>query len=150
MSEALFRARLSPRRLAATVTGARADRLLAALRAVLNDAIAAGGSTLRDYARADGELGYFQHVFAVYDREGLACPGCTCGAPPPPAGRPDGPPEDASDDPGAARLSASARAGLNAARQARTAVRGDAGPVRGIRRIVQSGRSTFYCPRRQR
>ena len=49
-----------------------------AIRKVLTDAIAAGGSTLRDYVQATGELGYFQHSFAVYDREGKACPGCTC------------------------------------------------------------------------
>ncbi len=143
VSEALFRARLSPRRLAATVAAGRAGRLLDAIRAVLDDAIAAGGSTLRDYARADGELGYFQHTFAVYDREGLACPGCTCGAP---AGPADHAPAEGDARPA---LSAAARAGLNAARAARKAdAAGSAG--RGIRRLVQSGRSTFYCPRRQR
>ena len=98
--ESLFRAGLSPRRLAATVQGARADRLAQAIRAVLEDAIAAGGSSLRDHVTATGELGYFQHRFEVYDKEGLPCPGCTC-AP-------------------------------------------------GVRRIVQSGRSTFYCAVRQR
>lgn len=77
--EALFRARLSPEREAATVGGsgraarARAEDLVAAVRSVLADAIAAGGSTLRDYARTDGELGYFQHAFDVYDREGEPC-----------------------------------------------------------------------------
>ncbi len=78
--EALWRARLSPDRTSgtlATKTGkatARADRLAAAIRAVLGDAIAAGGSSLRDHIRATGELGDFQHSFAVYDREGEPCP----------------------------------------------------------------------------
>ena len=101
--EALFHAGLSPRRMACTVVGRRADRLAAAIKQVLTDAIAAGGSSLRDYVQADGELGYFQHAWAVYGREGLACPGCRCGL----------------DD-------------------------------GGIRRLTQSGRSTFYCPTRQR
>ncbi len=98
--EALFRARLAPRRLAATVIGARAARLAAAIRAVLGEAIAAGGSSLRDYVQANGELGYFQHRWAVYGREGEPCPGCSC--------------------------------------------------AEGVRRIVQSGRSTFFCAKRQR
>ena len=76
--EALFRARLSPRRRAASVAGRRAERLAAAIRGVLVEAIDAGGSSLRDYVRTDGELGYFQHRFAVYDREGDGCPGCAC------------------------------------------------------------------------
>ncbi len=76
--EALFRAGLSPRRQAYTVRGLRAERLCAAIREVLTSAIAAGGSSLRDYVRADGELGYFQHHWAVYGREGQACPGCAC------------------------------------------------------------------------
>ncbi len=82
--EALFRARLSPRRLAATLalkTGApseRAERLAAAIRDVLNQAIEAGGSSLRDHRQTTGELGYFQHSFRVYDREGDKCrtPAC--------------------------------------------------------------------------
>lgn len=102
--EALFRAGISPRRQAASVAGRRAERLAAAIREVLRDAIDAGGSSLRDYVQASGELGYFQHSFAVYGREGEACPGCDCGPP----------------------------------------------PGSGIRRIVQAGRSTFYCPRKQR
>lgn len=102
--EALFFAGLSPRRKAYTVQGARAERLAWAVRAVLRRAIEAGGSSLRDYVRADGELGYFQHHWAVYDREGEACPECVC-------------------DPGAGG---------------------------GIRRCVQSARSTFFCPTRQR
>jgi formamidopyrimidine-DNA glycosylase len=76
--EALYRAQVSPRRLAATVVGARAARLAAAIRDVLCEAIEAGGSSLRDYVQANGELGYFQHRWAVYGREGEPCPGCTC------------------------------------------------------------------------
>jgi formamidopyrimidine-DNA glycosylase len=76
--EALWRAEISPRRLAASVAGVRADRIAAAVKAVLLDAIAAGGSTLRDFARADGAPGYFQHTFDVYGRTGEPCrrPGC--------------------------------------------------------------------------
>jgi formamidopyrimidine-DNA glycosylase len=98
--EALWRAFLSPRRLARSVGPARALRLHDAIRAVLADAIAAGGASLRDYRQADGELGYFQHAFAVYDRAGAPCPrpGCTG----------------------------------------------------TVRRIVQTGRSTFHCPTCQR
>jgi formamidopyrimidine-DNA glycosylase len=103
-SESLFRAGISPRRLARTVQGERAERLASAIKAVLTEAIAAGGSSLRDFVRTNGELGYFQHRWAVYEREGQACPGCVCAAP----------------------------------------------KTGGIRRIVQSGRSTFYCPKRQR
>jgi formamidopyrimidine-DNA glycosylase len=98
--EALFRARISPKRLANTVTGDRTKKLVPAIKTVLRAAIEAGGSSLRDYARADGELGYFQHHFAVYDREGAPCPGRDC------KGK--------------------------------------------IKRIVQSGRSTFFCPSCQR
>ena len=76
--EALYRAGVSPRRLAATVTRVRAARLAAAIREVLSEAIEAGGSSLRDYVQANGELGYFQHRWAVYGREGEPCPGCTC------------------------------------------------------------------------
>jgi formamidopyrimidine-DNA glycosylase len=98
--EALYRAGLSPRRLAASIGRRRADRLATAIKAVLAEAIAAGGSSVRDYVQADGELGYFQHHWAVYGREGEPCPGCNC--------------------------------------------------AEGVRRIVQSGRSTFYCANRQR
>ena len=76
--EALYRAGISPRRLAATVAGARAERMALAVREVLAEAIEAGGSSLRDYVQANGELGYFQHRWAVYGREGEPCPGCTC------------------------------------------------------------------------
>ena len=98
--EALYRARLSPKRLAATIAdrkggpNERAVALVDAIKAVLNDAIKAGGSSLRDHRQADGSLGYFQHNFSVYDREGEKCPGCK---------------------------------GV-------------------VKRIVQNGRSTFYCP----
>ncbi len=98
--EALYRARLSPRRLAGSVGRRRAERLVAAIRAVLAEAIDAGGSSLRDYVQADGELGYFQHRWAVYGHEGEPCPGCDC--------------------------------------------------AEGVRRIVQAGRSTFFCAKRQR
>ncbi|MEM6904063.1 MAG: bifunctional DNA-formamidopyrimidine glycosylase/DNA-(apurinic or apyrimidinic site) lyase, partial [Pseudomonadota bacterium] len=74
--EALHMARISPRRLADSVAGSRAERLVPAIRAVLTDAIEAGGSTLRDYVQATGELGYFQKQFSVYDREGEPCRQC--------------------------------------------------------------------------
>ena len=102
--EALFLAGLSPKRLARTVSARQAEALAGAIKDVLNKAIAAGGSSLRDYVQPSGELGYFQHQWAVYGREGEGCPGCDC----------------------------------------------DAGETGGIRRIVQSNRSTFYCPHRQR
>lgn len=100
--EALHRAHLSPKRKASTIASrkgepnGRAIALVDAIRAVLSDAITAGGSSLRDHKQTSGELGYFQHSFRVYDREGAPCP-----------------------------------------------TRGCTGTVR---RIVQSGRSTFYCP----
>ncbi len=77
--EALFRAHLSPRRLAATLatkkggTTDHARRLVEAIHDVLNQAIKAGGSSLRDHRQTTGELGYFQHSFQVYDREGEKC-----------------------------------------------------------------------------
>jgi formamidopyrimidine-DNA glycosylase len=98
--EALFRAGISPRRVAASIGRRRADRLVAGVRSVLTEAIEAGGSSLRDYVQADGELGYFQHHWAVYGHEGEPCPGCDCGG--------------------------------------------------VVRRITQAGRSTFFCPKRQR
>ena len=76
VSEALFRAGISPRRLAHTVVGARAARLVPAIKETLRDAIAAGGSSLRDYVQPDGELGYFQHAWRVYGREGEPCKRC--------------------------------------------------------------------------
>ena len=101
--EALFRAAISPRRSAHTVAGMRAGRLVPAIKATLEEAIAAGGSSLRDYVQPSGELGYFQHAWKVYGREGEPCERCP------------GPPACA-----------------------------------GIGRIVQSGRSTFFCARTQR
>ncbi len=74
--EALFRTGISPLRLARDVTGAEAERLVGQIREVLIEAIAAGGSSLRDYRQADGELGYFQHAFAVYGRAGAPCVVC--------------------------------------------------------------------------
>src|SRR5215211_5282866 len=100
--EALHRARLSPKRRASTIatrTGApneRASRLVAGIRNVLNDASKAGGSSLRDHRRTDGEIGLFQHNFRVYDRAGKPCPTPGCNG--------------------------------------------------TIKRIVQTGRSTFFCP----
>ncbi len=100
VSEALYRAHLSPKRRASTIgdrTGKPNERavvLVDAIKAVLHDAIKAGGSSLRDHRQADGSLGNFQHSFRVYDREGERCPN-------------------------------------------------DKGK---IKRIVQAGRSTFYCP----
>jgi formamidopyrimidine-DNA glycosylase len=82
--EALFRARISPLRPASILADAKgkptaaARKLAPAIRAVLEEAVAAGGSTLRDHRQPDGELGYFQHSFAVYDREGAACPHKGC------------------------------------------------------------------------
>jgi formamidopyrimidine-DNA glycosylase len=96
--EALFRSGISPKRLAGSIKKERIPPLITAIKKVLKDAIAAGGSTLRDHAQATGDPGGFQHHFLVYDRESkpckLGCPGT-------------------------------------------------------VKRIVQSGRSTFYCPRCQ-
>lgn len=101
--EALFRAGVSPARAAADVGRAGVGRLVREIKATLTEAIAAGGSSLRDYVQPDGELGYFQHAWKVYGREGEACVQCA------------GPPG-----------------------------------CMGIVRTVQSGRSTFWCPRQQR
>ncbi|MDR3518619.1 MAG: bifunctional DNA-formamidopyrimidine glycosylase/DNA-(apurinic or apyrimidinic site) lyase [Azospirillaceae bacterium] len=78
VSEALFRSGISPLRLAASLDAAEAERLVTAIRTVLTEAIAAGGSSLRDYVQSSGEAGYFQHQFAVYGRAGQPCPGCCC------------------------------------------------------------------------
>ena len=102
--EALFRSGISPRRKAATIQGGRAVKLTREIRAVLTEAIAAGGSTIQSHAQPSGELGYFQHGFKVYGREGETCPGCNC----------------------------------------------DVSKTGGIGRLIQSGRSTYYCPRKQR
>lgn len=95
--EALYRARIHPTRAAGSVSLERLKKLVVAIREVLDEAIEAGGSTLRDFASPEGELGYFSKTFAVYDREGKPC---SCGG--------------------------------------------------TVKRIVQGGRSTFYCPKCQR
>jgi formamidopyrimidine-DNA glycosylase len=95
--EALYRAGIHPRRAGGSISLERLKRLVIAIHEVLEEAIAAGGSTLRDFASPDGELGYFSKSFSVYDREGQPC---RCGG--------------------------------------------------TVRRIVQGGRSTFYCPACQR
>ena len=83
--EALYRSHLSPRRLAATLATKKgeptdhAKRLVGAIHTVLNQAIKAGGSSLRDHRQTSGELGYFQHSFQVYDREGEKCQTAGCG-----------------------------------------------------------------------
>ena len=76
--EALHRARISPFKPAGRISLPRLEKLVADIRAVLAEAIAAGGSTLRDFAQTDGALGYFQHRFRVYDREGAPCPNEGC------------------------------------------------------------------------
>ncbi len=98
--EALFRAGISPRRKARQISARRMAALVPIIREVLQDAIDAGGSSLRDFKQADGELGYFQHSFDVYGREGQPCRRDGCGG--------------------------------------------------TVRRIVQSGRSSFYCGKCQR
>jgi formamidopyrimidine-DNA glycosylase len=98
--EALHRAGIAPWRKAGRIAARRVASLVPVIRAVLDEAIAAGGSSLRDYRQADGDLGYFQHAFRVYGREGAPCTTPGCGG--------------------------------------------------TIRRIVQSGRSTWYCPACQR
>jgi formamidopyrimidine-DNA glycosylase len=99
VAEALFRSHISPKRLAGSLKAANIALLVPAIKKVLQDAIKAGGSSLRDHARPDGELGMFQHHFLVYGREGEPCK---------------------NDDAGV------------------------------IKRIVQAGRSTFYCPKCQK
>jgi len=98
--EALYRARIAPTRRADRIALHRLASLVPIIRDVLTEAIAAGGSSLKDYRQADGELGYFQHSFDVYGREAEPCRTPDCGTP--------------------------------------------------IRRVVQSGRSSFYCPQCQR
>ena len=98
--EVLFRAGIHPKRKAGQLTAAQVAQLVLLIRDVLSEAIAAGGSSLRDYRQADGELGYFQHGFQVYDREDDTCVNPHC--------------------------------------------------EKEIIRIVQSGRSSFFCPQCQR
>ena len=102
--EALFRSGIKPTKRAGLIKGKQSEELVRAIRSVLNKAIKAGGSTLKDYRHVDGELGYFQHQFAVYDCEKEACARCDC----------------------------------------------DIKKTGGVKRIVQSGRSTFYCARKQK
>ncbi len=94
--EVLFQAGISPKKNASELCREEVEKMLPIIRQILNRAIEAGGSTLKDYARVDGELGYFQHEFRVYGREGEACPNQGCNS--------------------------------------------------KIRRMIQSNRSTFYCP----
>ena len=75
--EALYRSGISPKRKAATVPGARAERLAPAINTVIAAAIEAGGSSISDFANTDGSLGYFQHSFDVYGREGEPCKKCS-------------------------------------------------------------------------
>jgi formamidopyrimidine-DNA glycosylase len=75
-SESLFRAKIHPARPAGKLTPSQADKLAAAIKAVLTEAVKAGGSSLRDYRHGNGQLGYFQHHFQVYDRKGQPCPVC--------------------------------------------------------------------------
>lgn len=78
--ESLYQARIHPARAAGRIAAPRIERLVPIIRDVLQQAIAAGGSSLRDFRQADGELGYFQHSFQVYDREGAHCPTPGCDA----------------------------------------------------------------------
>lgn len=98
--EVLYRAGIAPDRLAGELSETEAAALVPLIREVLEEAIAAGGSSLKDYRQADGELGYFQHAFRVYGREGQICATAGCGA--------------------------------------------------EVKRIVQAGRSSFYCPNCQK
>lgn len=98
--EALFRAQISPKRKAGRISAIRVAGLVPIIRDVIAEAIEAGGSSLKDFRQADGELGYFQHRFDVYGREGEPCHATNCNG--------------------------------------------------HITRIVQSGRSSFYCPQCQR
>lgn len=77
-AESLYHAGIHPERIANTLKQSEIENLITAIRNVLETAIAAGGSSLRDYVQADGELGYFQHQWAVYGKAGEKCPNCTC------------------------------------------------------------------------
>jgi formamidopyrimidine-DNA glycosylase len=79
VSESLYWAGIDPTRLALSIKPKEAEKLAAAIREVLTRAVAAGGSSLRDYVQTSGELGYFQHQWAVYGKEGEPCPDCSCG-----------------------------------------------------------------------
>lgn len=103
-SESLFAAGISPLRKAGSLTKEECSRLVEEIRAVLDKAIKAGGSTLRDYRKPDGTLGYFQNEHCVYNKTGQKCPGCIC----------------------------------------------EPSQTGGILKIVQGGRSTFYCATKQK
>ncbi|MGE3770082.1 MAG: bifunctional DNA-formamidopyrimidine glycosylase/DNA-(apurinic or apyrimidinic site) lyase [Bdellovibrionales bacterium] len=78
VSEALFHAGIRPTRPGGKITRTEIKKLVPAIKKVLNAALKAGGTSMRNYVQANGELGYFQDRFAVYDRENQPCPGCTC------------------------------------------------------------------------
>lgn len=103
-SESLYEAEISPLRYCTDITFAEIQKIIQAVRKTLTKAIAAGGSTLRDYRKPDGSMGYFQNQHCVYNKTGQKCPRCTC----------------------------------------------DTGKTGGIKRIIQSGRSTFYCDHLQK
>ncbi len=103
-SESLYEAKISPLRLCCDISEGEAEILIAAIQKTLNKAISAGGSTLRDYRRPDGSMGYFQHQHCVYNKTGKRCPDCSC----------------------------------------------NIEKTGGIKRIIQGGRSSFYCEQRQK
>jgi formamidopyrimidine-DNA glycosylase len=103
-SEALYDANISPLRESNSLSLDELERLILSVRKILEKAIKAGGSTLKDYRKPDGSMGYFQNSHCVYDKEGHRCPNCTC----------------------------------------------DIKKTKGIKRIVQGGRSTFYCETKQK
>lgn len=103
-SEALYMAGIMPDRLASDISLNECKALLQSVREVLQKAIKAGGSTLRDYRKPDGSMGYFQNMHCVYNKTGQKCPQCTC----------------------------------------------DIKVTGGIKKIVQAGRSTFYCSTKQK
>lgn len=103
-SEILYRARIRPDRPSESVNKREASEIIKYTRIILREAIAAGGSTIHDYRRPDGDIGYFQQHHCVYDKAGKRCPDCVC----------------------------------------------DIAKTGGIKKIVQGGRSTFYCPRIQK
>ena len=103
-SEILYRARIRPDRAGESITESEATEIIKYTRIILEEAIKAGGSTIHDYRRPDGDIGYFQQHHCVYDKAGKRCPDCKC----------------------------------------------DIAKTGGIRKIVQGGRSTFYCPTLQK
>lgn len=103
-SEALFSAEISPLRATNEISLKECDVLIRNIQETLNKAIMAGGSTLKDYQKPDGSLGYFQNMHCVYNKTGQRCPDCNC----------------------------------------------DITKTGGIQKIVQAGRSSFYCPQKQK